>query len=1638
MGSLGTLWVNLGLNIDDFKAGVAAATAQFQQAGQAFAGSAGTFGGLGGVLSQVGAELSIVSVAITGLGEEALATYGKFEQFRVSLEALTGSAETAVAQFNNIKTLGMSTVFDLPTLALAEQKLDAIGISADKIPRIMQAAADAASAFGGSSERMQAVVQALDRVTETGVLTSRQLTTLGVTWDQLAATMGKSAAQTKDLLSKGLLDAATAMDVILQTIEEKEGGLAQKLGATWSGTWNQFKNEGLLALDAVGGAIAPFATDAVNAFRPLIEGIQALATWFKTLPAPVKDVAIALVAMAAAIGPVVLALGGLVYGVGLLSTAIPMVLGMGGAFTTLGEAIVLFGSTIGGAVFTALTTFVTVIIPEAVIAIGAFSTAILADAIPAMITLATVTIPTMASGFLSLASNAIPAAITALKGLFALDFAGLAGTITSFASSTIPFFVGALSALGVAAFAAAAAFAGWELGTWLYNNIPAVQKFGDAIGETAAKWLLFVKDLTGFSPDTGPTLNLITKLEASAAKLGITIDRGSMSLSQYGDALQKAIRGATGMADGVAKWDAATISVLNSQQKANDALKEAQIAYAQLSQAFKDGAVDARGNAISADDVTRAYNNLQNALKLAHPTIKDVGKDIDELSKFLHEVSAETINFSLKIPSDFADFQAGLAKGVNFQAIENQIDAFIKKVQASGFQTDEVIANDIDIMQSMSDQLGKFLDDDKVVKALAKITAAVDAFNVKAAQIGDKLPTSFQGFLEATTTTGVSIQGLETKITDLTAQIKENPLFNGQIPSSLQGTYDKLVATKATLTDWLNTLKLIGSDDSFTKVNAELVSMVNVMASGQLTQKQFQDGLLNWGSAVLPALVRGLQLSQAAMEALEKAAPDMAAALKNGIDAFANDLTARAESIRANSLTINNALKDLGVVSISEAANALVKSGDDIIAVLKGIGDSAMLTGPALVQDEQAIIAFGDKALPAMKLFGTTISDSVLAQIAKIAPALALAAKQGPDAFAAALEALKTKVQTDTALISDAFKSIGAQTAAQWDNNITLVTKYLDILVSTNAPIQAQLSATIQLAELELKRAQALGLSSDATLRITQNLTAAQIQQKAFLDTTMALSNLYTGMVKSFGTAWDSLEKGIGDAIVSGQDFGKVMSDVFLSLEKTISELVVKYLLDQLKNALLTNTDLLSNFGKIFTGLFADNGIVPDAMRATQKLAESVSVDLTNELDVAAKSTTQLADSTVQSVKSMTTSATQSMSSLVSSTIEDVLGLAAVVVGAIAGIIGDIEMAHMEKTLGQIETNTRITYTILNGNDGIAQWVKTTGQKVSSILDWLWDPFLTAFQSLMSTNEDSDTMLQKIEQILTAMMNSNTDATVSVAHSMKSLDAVVQDLSSNMSALSETAVGAGVSVGGLGNTTTQTNGDFTDLEKQMLAMMQAAQQATSALQNVGSGSGTQQGTTGGTNSGDSSNVPQDIMAAAAGIYGSGVRIKSWSRTADGFTFDVDPASIPAATPQTPSTQTGTGQKSTNIPANVQQAAEMVYGPGVRVLSWTPGPDGSFSFDVDPSSIPKPVAQQLGGTSHGPLDGSFDFSQLGPSGIGQWSPQDLYLNNPGLFPGAMVHPTGGSSLTLNVNVTSADETEIANKLIKTWRAQGVPI
>lgn len=231
-----------------------------------------------------------------------------------------------------------------------------------------------------------------------------------------------------------------------------------------------------------------------------------------------------------------------------------------------------------------------------------------------------------------------------------------------------------------------------------------------------------------------------------------------------------------------------------------------------------------------------------------------------------------------------------------------------------------------------------------------------------------------------------------------------------------------------------------------------------------------------------------------------------------------------------------------------------------------------------------------------------------------------------------------------------------------------------------------QYSWETKILQSEIQMAAARGESADKVLELTMNLEKVKIQQGILRDQTMGLSDLYSGMMKAFGDAWTGVEKGIAGAIVSGQSFGQVMQNVLTQLETKLTELVVKFFLDGLKDAILQNTSALEGFGKLFSSLFGGAAAGGGAVSGSADKAAGV----------------------VQQALQQTMSTVLSLVSALGS-----------VITAISSIIGNFQMSHMNKLLGEMEVTTRGILNTLAGGDGVAAWTKLSGQYLGDIDQFL-------------------------------------------------------------------------------------------------------------------------------------------------------------------------------------------------------------------------------------------------------------------------------------------------------------------------------
>lgn len=141
------------------------------------------------------------------------------------------------------------------------------------------------------------------------------------------------------------------------TLKEKIGAMGQASGATQRAfdeqakgvnalgfEFAQAKRELIVMAQRMGDALAPALLSAMNAARPLLEGLRAMVNWFTSLPTPIQTAAIAFAALAAAIGPILLVAGSLITSItsliALKAVLLPLIAGTTSAFAALSAAVV--------------------------------------------------------------------------------------------------------------------------------------------------------------------------------------------------------------------------------------------------------------------------------------------------------------------------------------------------------------------------------------------------------------------------------------------------------------------------------------------------------------------------------------------------------------------------------------------------------------------------------------------------------------------------------------------------------------------------------------------------------------------------------------------------------------------------------------------------------------------------------------------------------------------------------------------------------------------------------------------------------------------------------------------------------------------------------------------------------------------------------------------------------------------------------------------------------------------------------------------------------------------------------------------------------------------------------------------------
>jgi len=271
---------------------------------------------LGDNFGAVGRGLTVgLTTPILGLGGLAVKTAADFETLRTSLlSSFQGNQAAADSAFKTIEKFATSSPYQVEEVLNAFIKLKNLGL--DPSEEALESYGNTASAMGKDLNQMiEAVADAttgeFERLKEFGIKSKSEGDKVSFTFQGITKTVGKNANEIQDyLLSIGNVNFAGAMDRQSETFKGRLSSLQ-----------DTFASFG----DSIGTIILEFMS-------PMIDSLQELAEYFKKLSPETQKTIVVIAGLAAAIGPLLLAVGGLMQ---LVPVVVAGFAAIKGAFTAL-------------------------------------------------------------------------------------------------------------------------------------------------------------------------------------------------------------------------------------------------------------------------------------------------------------------------------------------------------------------------------------------------------------------------------------------------------------------------------------------------------------------------------------------------------------------------------------------------------------------------------------------------------------------------------------------------------------------------------------------------------------------------------------------------------------------------------------------------------------------------------------------------------------------------------------------------------------------------------------------------------------------------------------------------------------------------------------------------------------------------------------------------------------------------------------------------------------------------------------------------------------------------------------------------------------------------------------------------------
>ncbi|MHA7823693.1 tape measure protein [Chryseobacterium arthrosphaerae] len=298
---------DLSVGIGGDPSGFLRALNEAQTALQRFRNNVERLGDVGRDLQDLGRSIStFVTVPILGLGASAIKAYGDLQSLELGIEAVAGSASYAAKQMEDLKEIAKLPGLGLNEAAKGSVGLQAIGYSAGNAKKILSQFGNAIATVGKGRVEFERAIYGVQQLANTDFPLGEDLNIIKDALPQVS-TLLKAAFGTSrsEDLQKLKISSQQVMEVIIAGLE--------KLPRVSGGIKNAFENlkDSMTQNLARVGEIIDKNLNISGVINKLTEFIDKAISKFEGLSKPVQELVLIFGLLAAATGPVLLGIGGI-------------------------------------------------------------------------------------------------------------------------------------------------------------------------------------------------------------------------------------------------------------------------------------------------------------------------------------------------------------------------------------------------------------------------------------------------------------------------------------------------------------------------------------------------------------------------------------------------------------------------------------------------------------------------------------------------------------------------------------------------------------------------------------------------------------------------------------------------------------------------------------------------------------------------------------------------------------------------------------------------------------------------------------------------------------------------------------------------------------------------------------------------------------------------------------------------------------------------------------------------------------------------------------------------------------------------------------------------------------------------------